>query len=218
MCTVSCAPGIIMCIGRMEINVLKNIIFDVGDVLLEYRWHDMLTDYGLEDGEADKVGKLMFDDDLWHEFDIGNMHRDEIIGQYIKNYPEYAQVMQWFMTHGEFMHVKREDVWEKMYKLKEKGYGIYILSNYSEELFRKHTTDAPFIEIADGIVVSYQIHITKPDEGIYKFLLNKYNLKAEECIFFDDREENTEGARKLGINAVTVISKEFLLEELDKLL
>ena len=48
-----------MCIGRMEINVLKNIIFDVGDVLLEYRWHDMLTDYGLEDGEADKVGKLM---------------------------------------------------------------------------------------------------------------------------------------------------------------
>ncbi len=218
MCTVSCAPGIIMCIGRMEINVLKNIIFDVGDVLLEYRWHDMLTDYGLEDGEADKVGKLMFDDNLWHEFDIGNMHRDEIIGQYIKNYPEYAQVMQWFMTHGEFMHVKREDVWEKMYKLKEKGYGIYILSNYSEELFRKHTTDAPFIEIADGIVVSYQIHITKPDEGIYKFLLNKYNLKAEECIFFDDREENTEGARKLGINAVTVISKEFLLEELDKLL
>lgn len=207
-----------MCIGRMEINVLKNIIFDVGDVLLEYRWHDMLTDYGLEDGEADKVGKLMFDDNLWHEFDIGNMHRDEIIGQYIKNYPEYAQVMQWFMTHGEFMHVKREDVWEKMYKLKEKGYGIYILSNYSEELFRKHTTDAPFIEIADGIVVSYQIHITKPDEGIYKFLLNKYNLKAEECIFFDDREENTEGARKLGINAVTVISKEFLLEELDKLL
>ena len=218
MCTVSCAPGIIMCIGRMEINVLKNIIFDVGDVLLEYRWHDMLTDYGLDDEEADKVGKLMFDDNLWHEFDIGNMHRDEIIGQYIKNYPEYAQVMQWFMTHGEFMHVKREDVWEKMYKLKEKGYGIYILSNYSEELFRKHTTDAPFIEIADGIVVSYQIHITKPDEGIYKFLLNKYNLKAEECIFFDDREENTEGARKLGINAVTVISKEFLLEELDKLL
>lgn len=218
MCTFSCAPGIIMCIGRMEINVLKNIIFDIGDVLLEYRWHDMLTDYGLEDGEADKVGKLMFDDNLWHEFDIGNMHRDEIIGQYIKNYPEYAQVMQWFMTHGEFMHVKREDVWEKMYKLKEKGYGIYILSNYSEELFRKHTTDAPFIEIADGIVVSYQIHITKPDEGIYKFLLNKYNLKAEECIFFDDREENTEGARKLGINAVTVISKEFLLEELDKLL
>lgn len=150
--------------------------------------------------------------------DLANMTRDEIVGQYLKNYPDYAKVMQWFMTHGELMHVKREDVWEKAQKLKEKGYGIYILSNYSQELFEKHTKDAPFISLADGVVVSYQIHITKPDEKIYRYLLDKYNLKAEECIFFDDREENTEAARKLGIEAITVTSKEFLLDELDKLL
>ena len=198
--------------------MIKNIIFDVGDVLLEYRWKDMLKDYGLPDDEADKVGNLMFNDNLWHEFDLANMTRDEIVGQYLKNYPDYAKVMQWFMTHGELMHVKREDVWEKAQKLKEKGYGIYILSNYSQELFEKHTKDAPFISLADGVVVSYQIHITKPDEKIYRYLLDKYNLKAEECIFFDDREENTEAARKLGIEAITVTSKEFLLDELDKLL
>lgn len=198
--------------------MIKNIIFDVGDVLLEYRWKDMLKDYGLPDDEAYKVGNLMFNDNLWHEFDLANMTHDEIVGQYLKNYPDYAEVMQWFMTHGELMHVKREDVWEKAKKLKEKGYGIYILSNYSQELFEKHTKDAPFISFADGAVVSYQIHITKPDEKIYHYLLDKYNLKAEECIFFDDREENTEAARKLGIEAITVTSKEFLLEELDKLL
>lgn len=198
--------------------MIKNIIFDVGDVLLEYRWKDMFKDYGLPDDEAYKVGNLMFNDNLWHEFDLANMTRDEIVGQYLKNYPDYAEVMQWFMTHGELMHVKREDVWEKAQKLKEKGYGIYILSNYSQELFEKHTKDAPFISLADGVVVSYQIHITKPDEKIYRYLLDKYNLKAEECIFFDDREENTEAARKLGIEAITVTSKEFLLDELDKLL
>ena len=198
--------------------MIKNIIFDVGDVLLEYRWKDMLKDYGLPDDEAYKVGNLMFNDNLWHEFDLANMTRDEIVGQYLKNYPDYAEVMQWFMTHGELMHVKREDVWEKAQKLKEKGYGIYILSNYSQELFEKHTKDAPFISLADGVVVSYQIHITKPDDKIYRYLLDKYNLKAEECIFFDDREENTEAARKLGIEAITVTSKEFLLDELDKLL
>lgn len=198
--------------------MIKNIIFDVGDVLLEYRWKDMLKDYGLPDDEAYKVGNLMFNDNLWHEFDLANMTHDEIVGQYLKNYPEYAEVMQWFMTHGELMHVKREDVWEKVQKLKEKGYGIYILSNYSQELFEKHTKDAPFISLADGIVVSYQIHITKPDEKIYRYLLDKYNLKSEECIFFDDREENTEAARKLGIEAITVTSREFLLDGLDKLL
>lgn len=198
--------------------MIKNIIFDIGDVLLEYRWHDMLTDYGLTDEEAETIGHLMFNDNLWHEFDLAIMTHDEIVNGYIKNYPEYADTIQWFMTHGEFMHVKREDVWEKVYKLKEKGYGIYILSNYSEELFKKHTSDAPFIKLADGIVVSYQIHLTKPDEKIYRYLLDKYKLEAKECLFFDDRKENTEGAMKLGINAITVTSKEFLLEELDKLL
>lgn len=198
--------------------MIKNIILDIGDVLLEYRWHDMLTDYGLTDEDAEKVGNLMFNDNLWHEFDLAVMTHDEIVRQYMENYPEYADTMQWFMTHGEFMHVKREDVWEKVHKLKEKGYGIYILSNYSEELFNKHTNDASFIGIADGIVVSYQIHLTKPDEKIYRYLLDKYNLKAKECLFFDDRQENTEGAMKLGINAITVTSKEMLLEELDKLL
>lgn len=198
--------------------MIKNIIFDVGDVLLGYRWHDMLTDYGLSYEEADKVGNLMFNDVLWHESDLANMTREEIIGRYKENYPEYAGTIEWFMTHGEYMHVKREDIWEKVQKLKEKGYRIYILSNYSEELFRKHTKDAPFINLADGIVVSYQIHITKPDERIYRYLLDKYKLKAEECLFFDDRRENTEGAEKLGIKAVTVTSEEFLSRELDKLL
>ena len=199
-------------------KVIKNIILDIGDVLLEYRWHDMLTDYGLTDEDAEKVGTLMFSDNLWHELDLAVMTYDEIVRQYTDNYPEYADTIQWFLSHGEFMHVKREDVWEKVHKLKEKGYKIYILSNYSECLFTKHTSDAPFIELADGVVVSYQIHLTKPDERIYRYLLDKYNLKAEECLFFDDRQENTEGAIKLGINAITVTSKELLLEELDKIL
>ncbi len=199
-------------------KVIKNIILDIGDVLLEYRWHDMLTDYGLTDEDAEKVGTLMFNDNLWHELDLAVMTYDEIVRQYTDNYPEYADTIQWFLSHGEFMHVKREDVWEKVHKLKEKGYKIYILSNYSENLFTKHTSDAPFIELADGVVVSYQIHLTKPDERIYRYLLDKYNLKAEECLFFDDRQENTEGAIKLGINAITVTSKELLLEELDKIL
>lgn len=199
-------------------KVIKNIILDIGDVLLEYRWHDMLTDYGLTDEDAEKVGTLMFNDNLWHELDLAVMTYDEIVRQYTDNYPEYADTIQWFLSHGEFMHVKREDVWEKVHKLKEKGYKIYILSNYSENLFTKHTSDTPFIELADGVVVSYQIHLTKPDERIYRYLLDKYNLKAEECLFFDDRQENTEGAIKLGINAITVTSKELLLEELDKIL
>ena len=51
--------------------MIKNIIFDVGDVLLEYRWKDMLMDYGLSEAEAIRVGTLMFDDPLWRQLDYG---------------------------------------------------------------------------------------------------------------------------------------------------
>lgn len=70
----------------------------------------------------------------------------------------------------------------------------------------------------DGKVVSYQIHEIKPNSKIYLYLLDKYNLKADQCLFFDDREQNVEGAEKLGIHAIRVESKEQLLGELEKLL
>lgn len=200
-----------------NIEKIKNIIFDVGDVLLEYRWRDMLTDYGLSLEEAERLGQTMFSDPLWRLWDMGTVPDEEIIREYGQRYPGDGEIIRWFMTHGEYMHVRRPLVWEQVHRLKEKGYGIYILSNYSESLFRKHTEGASFLEDADGAVVSYQIHIAKPSEGIYRYLLQKYHLLAQECLFFDDREENTQAARDLGIEAVTVLSQTQLLQELSLL-
>lgn len=70
----------------------------------------------------------------------------------------------------------------------------------------------------DGMVVSYQVHITKPDNRIYRHLLDKYDLNPEECIFFDDRVENTEAAKKMGIESVTITSKDQLLELLEDII
>ena len=197
---------------------MKNIIFDVGDVLLEYRWKDMLVeDYGMTAERAEQVGMTMFDDPLWSGLDLGNP-LEETICRYEKKYPEYAKEIRWFLTHGEYMHVNRPAVWEKVHELKKAGYRIYLLSNYSEDLFTKHTKGASFLNDIDGKVVSYQIHEIKPNPEIYLYLLDKYNLKADQCLFFDDREQNVEGAEKLGIHAIRVESQQQLLGELEKLL
>lgn len=195
---------------------IKNIVLDVGDVLLEYRWKDMLTDYGLSKEDAEFLGTMLFGDPLWEEFDVALRPRQDIIDDYIRKYPNYENEIRWFMSHGERMHIPRPEVWERVHALKEKGYGIYILSNYSEELFQIHTKDATFLEDADGIVVSYQVHKIKPEPEIYEHLLKTYGLKAEECIFFDDRPANTEGAARVGMHVVTVTSKQQLIEQLEK--
>ena len=200
--------------------MIQNLIFDVGDVLLEYRWFEMLTrDYGISEAEARRIGGEMFDNEIWVQgMDGGRLSLDEAVHEYEKKYPDDVDVIGWFLKNGEQMAIKRPEVWDKIAALKDKGYSIYILSNYSEELFRMHTKGALFLDLLDGGIVSYQVHALKPEPEIYQILLDKYGLQAEECLFFDDRADNVESARALGIRAVQVTSREMLNETLDKML
>ena len=199
--------------------MIKNLIFDVGEVLLEYRWTDMLMDYGLSHAEAKRIGEELFHKPIWTAgLDGGLLTIEKAIEKYAVLHPDDIDVISWFLRHGEFMMVRRPEVWEKLALLKKKGYRIYILSNYSEELFSKHTKDAGFLNILDGGIISYQIHLLKPNARIYKALLEKYSLKAEECMFFDDKEENVNGAGRVGMKAVQVTSREMLNIMLDEML
>ncbi len=205
----------------MAINMdkIKNIIFDIGGVLLEYRWVDMLMDHGLSRPEALKVGTTMFDDPLWSGMDLTLAGEEQaIIQKYRQKYPEYGDTIAWFINHCEYMHVPRKDVWDRVHQLKELGYTLYLLSNYPETMFHRHTDDASFIRDMSGGIISFQVKQLKPSAEIYQSLLNKYKLIPEECLFFDDRPENTAGAEKQGIHAVTVTSKDFLIGELDKII
>ncbi|MEI3412907.1 MAG: HAD family phosphatase [Blautia sp.] len=198
----------------------RNLIFDVGDVLLEYRWFEMLTeDYGLSEAEAKRIGGEMFDREIWEMgLDGGRLTTDEAIARYKERYPKDGKVIDWFLKNGRLMVINRTEIWEKIAALKKQGYGIYILSNYSEELFHMHTEGAAFLDILDGGIVSYQVHELKPDRRIYELLLEKYDLKASECLFFDDRLQNVEGARKVGIEAIQVTSRQMLNEKLEQML
>lgn len=196
--------------------MIRNLIFDVGNVLVGYRWFEMLTDdYGLSKEDASRIGDEMFDKEIWEKgLDGGLLSLQDAIRTYGELYPEDLETITWFLQNGERMVVHRPEIWNFLPKLKEKGYKIYILSNYSQELFEAHTKDASFRQMLDGGIVSYEVKALKPGKRIYELLLEKYGLNAEECLFFDDREDNVEAARKLGFSAVQVTSEQMLAEEL----
>lgn len=197
--------------------MIKNLIFDMGDVLIGYRWKEMLTeDFGVAEERAYPIGKALFEDPIWREFDAGLQPMEAVLEHYCTLFPEDAKVISRMFYEGERMPVKRERVWEMVAKLKDKGYRLYVLSNYSEYLFNKHTRDVPVIPLMDGMVISYQVHSIKPDHAIYRHILDKYDLKPEESIFFDDRAENVEAAREFGMEAVQITSEDMLLETLSK--
>ena len=196
----------------------KNLIFDVGDVLIGYRWKEMLTDdFGLSVEKAEQMGGRVYEDPMWDDFDRGIIPIDELVDHYCELYPEDAGLIRRLFYDNDLMTVNRERVWERLKELKEKGYKIYILSNYSEYLFKYHTDHLPFRKILDGGVVSYQVRMIKPEPEIYTYLIEKYDLDPGECIFYDDRPENVKGAESVGIESHIVTSEEALLKYLEKL-
>ncbi len=198
--------------------MIKNVLFDVGGVLIGYRWQDMLRDYGQPEKDLPEIGDIIFGDPYWRRLDKGEVSLAETTKHFVETYPKYSQCLEYFFTHAELMAVDRPRVWEKMKELKAKGYKIYLLSNYSDELFDIHVRTREFIDYPDGMVVSYEAHVCKPDPLIYQIMVDRYNLKKEECIFFDDLIENVTTAKEFGFSSVQITSEEVLLEEIEKLL
>ncbi len=197
----------------------KNLIFDVGGVLIGYRWKEMfMYDFGLSDEGAEELGSRIFDDPIWPDFDRGCVDTDDLVKHYCDLYPESAKYFKRLFYENDKMATEREAVWEKMEQLKDRGYCIYILSNYSEYLFKKHTDHLPFRKILDGGIVSYEIGAIKPEPEIYEKILSKYGLDPAECIFFDDIKKNVDAAEDHGIESHLVISEEDLLKQMDALM
>ncbi len=195
--------------------MIKNLIFDVGNVLISYRWKDMIMEYGFDSDEAEKAGKEIFGAQFWcDEFDRGIATTQEICDRLCCLYPNHEDMFRWFFVHPERMPLPRFEVWNLMKSLKNRGYKLYCLSNYSKPLFDAHSSVGYWRGLLDGEMVSYMVNQCKPEPEIYESLLTKFDLKAEECIFFDDLPANVEQAVKMGFEGFVVNSEEELIEKL----
>lgn len=203
-----------------EINNIKNLVFDVGGILVGYRWEDMFADHGVDEETALKIGKGFFESDNWSLYDSGIITTKQLLDGFCEQFPELSEEATWFLDNAVQMRVKRPRVYEKLNTLKAKGYKIYILSNYSKDLFELHTGDLPFRKITDGEMVSYMVGAVKPDRKIYEELINRFELDPVETVFFDDRLDNIEGAKKHGIKGIHIEEQDedLLISYLDRFL
>lgn len=131
--------------------------------------------------------------------------------KYAKELPLYDE--GWYSMFGGAI----EGTVEILKNLKRAGTPLYALTNWSAEKFPWAKENFPFLNLFDGIVVSGEEKIIKPNPEIYKRLLNRYNLKAENCIFIDDSPANVAAARALGMAGVRFTSPARLKEELSAL-
>ena len=196
---------------------MENIIFDVGKVLVKYEWEKYLDGFGFPKEERDRLAKVVFQSKTWDERDRGSEEEEYYIEQMIKEAPEYADDIREVMRRsGETIEMMDyAETWIRY--LKDKGYHIYILSNYSTYMLEKTQDELTFLKYVDGAIFSCQVKQIKPEPAIYQTLLNRYHLDPEKSVFLDDRAENCEGARKEGIHAIQFESFKQAAAELEKL-
>ncbi len=197
---------------------IKNVIFDIGNVLIDFCWKDHMINLGFSEECIATLTRTMVENPLWDELDMGIRPHTEVIADMKAAAPQYAgEIDEFFGQIMGMVRVRPRTVpW--LSSLKERGYGVYLLSNYPRWMFERHMEVYDFLPYVDGRVVSSYINIMKPDPAIYHTLLEKYGLKAEECAFVDDRPVNTEAAEALGIRSVTYIDAAQAERDLDALL
>lgn len=197
--------------------MIRNIIFDIGNVLTDFRWKAFLEDKGFDEAMVERIAKASVQTPLWNEIDRGVWDQEELMQAFIARDPEIEPQLRRAYGNVTGMVTKRDYAIPWIQELKAKGYGVYYLSNFSEKAYVDCMDALDFMPYTDGGILSYQEKIIKPDPEIYRLLLSRYSLKAEESVFLDDTAANVEAARAVGLYGIRFETKEQAEEELKKL-
>ncbi len=194
--------------GKVTV-MIDTIIFDMGMVLIDFRWEALFHEMGLYGEKFDRIADATVRNPVWNEFDRGVWTDEMMLEAFIKNDPGMEPELK-DMFYNRFTDLLRKfdytDEW--LDALKAKGYKIYILSNFSRKGFEDCADELDYVKKADGAVISYKVKMIKPDPGIYEYLIKTYDIDPQKAVFIDDNEDNIRAAEKFGINGIVFKGKE----------
>ncbi len=201
--------------------MIKNIIFDFGNVLFEFDPSKMVIPYVSDPSLREEVAREVGGRHYWAGLDMGTLRDADVIKGLRSTFSgELAE--QAVLSFSNWLANAREipGSRELIARLRKEGYKIYLLSNISIDFalnYGKVPAVGSLLDTFDGLVFSGPIHMIKPNRDIYMHLLEKYGLKAEECIFTDDLQMNTDGAEACGIKGHVFTGAEELGAFIDSL-
>ena len=183
--------------------MIKNIVFDMGNVLIRFDRNMFMDRIGLTDPEERRLmTNEVFLSLEWSMMDRGTLTDDEATEIICARVPErYRETVGRLVKEWDRPIVPIEGMAELIARLRGNGYGIYLLSNAS---LRQHEywPRIPGSELFDGTLVSADVKLVKPQQEIYRLLFEKFSLVPGECVFIDDSGPNAEGGLWSGMNAI----------------
>jgi 2-haloacid dehalogenase len=186
---------------------ITTIVFDIGNVL--FMW-DMRNHYRKTFADPERM-EWFLANVCTHDF---NLEQDrgrpfaEAVAWLTQRHPEWAKEIAEYDTHWTGMVGEVLGTVDILSELQKAGWPTYAITNFSREKFDVARGMFPFLNSFRGVVVSGDEKLIKPDPAIFELFLDRYKLRADECIFIDDSKPNVESARKLGFHALHFTSPE----------
>ena len=181
---------------------VEKIIFDLGRVLVKFNVRNLFRKIITTEEEIDYFLQNICTWE-WHIQQDLVQDTSQVSAPLVQQFPKYQEAIEAF--YGRFLEMI-EGTYEKNVKLamdlKQNGYPIYVLSNFPGDQYDKYEKHNSFLQIFDDKIISGHVGLAKPDAKIYQLAIDKFHLVPERSLFIDDKIENIEGAKQLGIQTI----------------
>lgn len=179
--------------------MIKNIIFDMGNVLILFRPEIFINRLNVSQQDAKLLNDVIFDSQEWASLDDGSANEAEVMEIFKNKLPvRLHDQMITLVTQWDIPLLEVEGMSQLIKELKAKGYKIYLLSNASSRQ-HEYWDRISASEYFDGTVISADVKMVKPDPKIFEHLCEKFSLLPAECFFIDDLEQHVIAAESIGI-------------------
>jgi len=177
--------------------MIRNIIFDLGNVLVVYNPSKIVKRYFEEPELQALMARVIFHSQAWRKLDQGLITYDDHYRKIVSDFPQHAEKIKNLMDNWDRETYIVKGVVPIVEALHKAGYALYILSN-AHQRYLERQKHLAFFRYFKGITLSSEVHQLKPELKIYQEFCMIHNLIPDECLFIDDQLENVKGAREAG--------------------
>lgn len=195
--------------------MIKNIVFDIGNVLFGYDPTYILHQVLPENKFHNEYLTHFINSQLWQDLDRGRLDESSLVDILMTAIPDpnLEDNLQ-LILHNFIHHLHLIDGSRTLFLQLKRMYPIYLLSNFQAVPYSKLREIHPFLYQADGAIISAHHQLMKPEPAIYTKLIQKYQLIPEETVFIDDLTENINAAIHCGMKGIVFKSPESTKDQL----
>ena len=191
-------------------------LFDLGGVFFD--WHPKHFYKSIFSSEKEMNYFLTYIcNDEWNiKQDAGNLIKDAE-NELIQKFPKYSKEIKMFYPNfRKMIRGTYQSSIDQLLKLKSLNFLCYVLSNWSAETFVDMKKDYPFLNRFDGLLISGEHYLKKPDIEIFELAISRFKLIPEKTVFIDDNLANILAAKTLNFKTIHLTDPNLINEEIKK--